>query len=326
MFRRLAVSALLLAGTLISPARPSHAAPALTPVSIALNWLTNVEFGGIWVAQQKGWWQQAGLQVDVRGYDFNSDPVVLVGAGKYTFGFQDGASLIIARAKAGIPLKAIYASVQQSPFAFMSLPKSGIKAVADFKGKRIGYQAHEKYVLESMLNHAGLTIKDVTPVVVGFDPTILLAGKVDAFLCFQNNEPIQLLQKYKIRVNIVKASDYGYNFYADVMFTTDSTIKADPTLVKKVVQVMDRGWRYAVAHPAETAKIVVPAIDKADSVAQQTAEMTAMVTLAQHGGGALGGMDAARWQNGIGLLQKYGQIPATMQASDVFTTLFLPAQ
>ena len=229
MFRRLAVSALLLASTLISPAtRAIHAAPALTPVSIALNWLTNVEFGGIWVAQQKGWWQQAGLQVNVRGYDFNSDPVVLVGAGKYTFGFQDGASLIIARAKAGIPLKAIYASVQQSPFAFMSLPKSGIKTVADFKGKRIGYQAHEKYVLESMLNHAGLTLKDVTPVVVGFDPTILLAGKVDAFLCFQNNEPISCSQKYKIKVNIIPASEYGYNFYA--MCCSPPTARSRPIL------------------------------------------------------------------------------------------------
>ena len=300
----------------------THAAPS-TNVSFSLNWIRNVEFAGIWAAQAKGWWAQAGIQVTTRAYDYTNDPVLLVGAGKMQFGFQDGASLIIARSR-HIPVTAVWASGQRSPFAFITMPKSGIKTVKDFKGKRIGYQAHQRYVLDVMLRAVGLTEKDVTPVIVQFDPTVLLAGRVDVYLAYLTNEPIELAQKHHVAVNIIPASQYGYNFYNDVLFTTDSTIKANPALVRTVVSIMDRGWKYALAHPAEIAKIVVPKLDNQDSVSQQVEEMKALANLASAPGEVVGSMTAARWQSGINLLLKYQQIPAALPVSSVFTTQFLP--
>ncbi len=324
MLRRLLLSAALLGAVLINPLPKTPArAASMTNVSIALNWITNVEFAGIWVAQQKGWWTQAGLNVTVRGYDFSNDPVLLVGAGKYQFGFQDGASLIIARSK-HIPLQAVWASGQKSPFAFMTLPKSGITTPLQFKGKRIGYQAHEKYVLDAMLSAVGLSDKDVTPVVVAFDPTVLLAGKVDAYLAYLTNEPIEMAQKYHVNANVIPASKYGYNFYSDVLFTTDNAIKQNPALVQKVVSIMDRGWRYALTHPTEVAHIVVPKLDKNDSVSQQLAEMKALGQLSSPVSMPSGGMLESRWQAGIDLLTKYKQITTKVPASSVFTTQFLP--
>ena len=324
MLRRLVVSALLLGGILLSPLSPTHPrAATMTNVSFSLNWIKNVEFGGLWVAQAKGWWAQAGLNVSTHAYDFNNDPVILVGAGKYTFGFQDGASIIIARSR-GIPVKAVWASGQQSPFAFITMPKSGITSVKDFKGKRIGYQAHEKYVLETMLNNVGLSINDVKPVVVGFDPTLLVAGKVDAYLAYLTNEPIELRLKDHINVNIIPASQYGYKFYNDVLFTTDSVIKSQPGLVRKVVSIMDRGWRYAIAHPEEVAHIVVPKLDTQDPVAQQVAEMKELAPMASAPGAAIGSMTAARWQYGVNLLLKYKQITSAVPVSQVFTSQFMP--
>lgn len=325
MFRRIALSLLVLAALVSAPVpRAPARAASLTQVSIALNWITNVEFAGIWVAQHKGWWTQAGLSVNVRGYDFSNDPVLLVGAGKYQFGFQDGASLIIARANGHIPLQAVWASGQKSPFAFITMPKSGIKSVKDFRGKRIGYQAHELYVLQSMLNQVGMSLKDVKPVVVEFDPTVLLAGKVDAYLAYLTNEPIELAQKDHVNVNIIRASDYGYNFYSDVLFTTSGLVQSNPTLVGKVVSVMDRGWRYALTHPSEVAKWVVPALDKNDSVSQQEAEMSALAQLSTAPSAPSGTMTMDRWTAGINLLVKYGQIKKAFPASDVFTDQFLP--
>src|SRR5579885_3420969 len=109
MLRRIVISALLLAGIMLSPR-------VVTPA------------------------RAAGV------------PTVLVGAGKYEFGFQDGASMIIGRAR-GIPVKAIWCSMQQSPFAFITMPNSGITTVKQFRGKRIGYQPHQEYVLQTMLAH-----------------------------------------------------------------------------------------------------------------------------------------------------------------------------
>jgi ABC-type nitrate/sulfonate/bicarbonate transport system substrate-binding protein len=318
------LSAVLLVAVLLNPfpKTPTRAA-SMTNVTIALNWLKNVEFAGIWAAQEKGWWAQNGLTLNVRGYDFTNDPVLLVGAGKYQFGFQDGASLIIARA-AKVPVQAIWASGQSSPFAFITMPKSGITTPKVFKGKVIGYQAHERYVLDAMLSAVGLTEKDVKPQVVGFDPTVLLAGKVDAYLAYLTNEPIEMAQKYHVNVNIIPASKYGYNFYSDVLFTTDSTIKSNPALVRKVVAIMDKGWKYALAHPSEIAKIVVPKLDSQDSVSQQLAEMVALGKLASAPGSPTGTMTAARWKAGIDLLAKYTQIKVVVPAGSVFTTQFLP--
>jgi ABC-type nitrate/sulfonate/bicarbonate transport system substrate-binding protein len=256
-------------------------------------------------------------------YDFNNDPTVLVGAGKYMFGFQDGASVIIGRAR-GIPVKTVWAPEQKSPFAFISMPNSHITTVKDFRGKRIGYQAHQRYVLETMLNHEGMTLKDVKPVVVGFDPTLLVAGKVDAYLAFITNEPIYLRLTKHIKVNIIPASKYGYDFYNDVLFTTDNVVKTRPDVVRKVVAIVDRGWRYAIAHPAEAAKIVVPKWDKQDSLEQQTEEMKALIPLVSAPGAPLDTMTAAHWQKGINLLLKYGQIPHAVPPDSVFTTAFSP--
>ncbi len=325
MRRRLILSACLLAAVVVSPLTPrsTHAA-SMSSVTFSLNWIKNVEFGGLWAGQEKGWWQQAGLDMTAKAWDYTDDPAVLVGAGKYMFGFQDGASLIIARSR-GVPVKAIWASGQKSPFCFITMPGSNIKTVKDFRGKRIGYQGHERYVLESMLNDQGMTINDVKPVVVGFDPTLLVAGKVDAYLAYITNEPIELALGHHLKVNIIKASDYGYDFYSDVLFTTDSVIKNHPDLVRKVVSVMDRGWKYAMAHPAEVANYVIKQkLDTQDSVAQQTAEMKALTPLSEVPGIAVGSMTAAKWQYGINLLLKYKQIPASFPVNQVFTTQFLP--
>src|SRR5579871_4980663 len=178
MSRRLAALVIAL-GFLCAwaPPRSTHAAPASpTNVRIALNWLTNVEFAGIWAAQEKGWWRQAGLNVTVKGYDFTHDPMQMVGSGQYDFGFEDGAALIAGRAS-GQPITALWAGGQASAYAFISMPNSGITTPRQFKGKRIGYQAGERYVLDTMLSAVGLSEKDCTPVVVGFDPTVLIKGK-----------------------------------------------------------------------------------------------------------------------------------------------------
>jgi len=319
--RRLALSALILAGIILSPMRaaPSRAA-GMTTVTFYLNWITNVEFAGLWVAQQKGWWAQAGLVMNAKPFDFNNDPTVLVGAGKYMFGFQDGASMIIGRAR-GIPVKTIWSSMQQSPFAFITMPNSHITTVKQFRGKRVGYQPHQRYVLETMLNHEGMTLKDVIPVVVGFDATLLVAGKVDAYLAFITNEPIQLRLTRHLNVNIIPASKYGYDFYNDVLFTTDNLIKTNPDLVRKVVSIIDRGWKWAIAHPDEAAKIVVPKWDSSDSLAQQTGEMHALIPMV---GKPVGYMTASYWRKGINLLLKYQQIPHAVPVNSVYTTQFLP--
>ncbi len=123
-------------------------------------------------------------------------------------------------------------------------------------------------------------------------------------------------------MNIIPASQYGYTFYNDVLFTTDSLMKSNPALVRKVVAIIDRGWKWAIAHPDDTAKIVVPKWDSSDTLAQQTGEMHALIPMV---GKPVGGMTSSYWQKGISLLLKYKQIPHSVAPDSVYTTQFLPA-
>ena len=308
------------------------ASTSMSTANFDLNWLTNVEFSGLWVADQMGWFKKAGIAFHADPWNYTANPVDLVVAGKYNFGFQDGASLDIARAQ-GAHVKAIWAGGQQSPFCFMTMPKSGITTVKDFKGKKIGYQSHELYVLQAMLAHEGMTLQDVHPIPVGFDPAVLTAGTVDAYLCFISNEPISLRQQ-GINVNVIPAYKYGYTFYSDVMFTTDDMIKNHPDVVRTVVQLVDKGWKYAVAHPDAVAALVVnhyfgPSKGAKGklNLAQQVAELKALAPLSEGSAAPstkyVGTFSAATWQKGIDLLLKYKIIKQSITPSSVFTNQFV---
>src|SRR5436305_7457228 len=146
-------------------ARTAHSPHrAATDVHFILNWIPNVEFAGIWVAQQKGWFQKAGINMTFTPYSLSVHPETdVLTHGGNTFGFQSSAAIAIARSK-GVPITALYADTQRSVFGLTVLAKSKIYKVTDLKGKRVRYQPHELYVPSTMLGHAGLQPTDWTPV------------------------------------------------------------------------------------------------------------------------------------------------------------------
>lgn len=309
---------------------PGAAAPArqcaqMDDVHVVLMWKANVEFGGLWIAQEKGWFAEQCINLTYTEWGPGVDPVQLVAAGKAQFGFQDGAGVIVGRANARAPIKAVLAETQDPPFALMTLA-DGPKTVEELKGKTIGYQAHELYLVEAMLAYAGLTVADVQLVPVEFDPSPLLNGQVDAFLAYVTNEPIALKLEKGIETNVIRAADYGYRFYGDVLFTTDDLIARNPELVRRFVTTARRGWIYALQNPDETAELVVQKYCPSCSLEHQKAEMRAFIPLATGKDGSfevVGTMTEEQWQAGIDLLLKYKQIDEAPAAADLFTTEFL---
>ena len=146
-----------------------HSSRAMTNVNFILNWLPNVEFAGLWVAEQKGWFRQAGIHMTFKGWAPGVTPETDVPAKSgINFGFQSGAAIAIAQSR-GVPIRALYTDTQRSVFGLTVLANSGINTLADLKGKKVGYQSHEFYVPSTMLSHVGLSDRDWRPVQVGFD-------------------------------------------------------------------------------------------------------------------------------------------------------------
>jgi ABC-type nitrate/sulfonate/bicarbonate transport system substrate-binding protein len=335
---------------------PTHkGAHKLTPVYVQLNWLTNVEFSGLWVADHLGWFRKAGLVLKAHPWSNGINPEEVTsscwaGHNGYCIGFDDSAAVAIARA-AGNDVKAIWVGSQKTPFGFITCKVTGnpkidsrcksrmhknITSPRQWKGLRIGYQSHELYVPEVMLGSVGLSLKDVVPVVVQFDTSVLTNGTVDAYLVFINNEPISLELK-GVRVNVIPAYKYGMGaFYADTMFAPDSEIKAHPAFIRTFVHLVDKGWKYALAHWKSTADMIVKYYFKSEFGApvnrrQQELELKKFATtLARDPSGHWSGcMTLARWKQIVHILTTYPAdlsgkpvISHPINARDAFTNAF----
>ncbi|HLJ67217.1 MAG TPA: ABC transporter substrate-binding protein [Chloroflexota bacterium] len=339
--RHLAISLLALAGLAVGSfgvgrnalaSSPSHHARAMTTVHFYLNWLSNVEFAGLWVAQHYGWWKKAGINMTYTQWSQSVVPETDVPQHPGNqFGFQSGAALAIARAQ-GVKDVALYTDTQKSVFGLTVLNKSHITSLKQLKGKKIGYQPHEIYVPETMLASVGLQPqRDYKLVPVSFDISQLTSGAVDAYETFLTNEPITL-DMQGVKNHSFAAADYGFHFYDDVMFTTDGMIHKNPALVKKVTQIVAKGFTWAHQHPVQAAQITVagwfPAAKGTSAQAnltQQKLESQKFIPFSRDSHGVFSGrMTASYWQDSVNTLFRYGLIKSKPPVSSLFTNRFNP--
>ena len=305
---------------------------AMTSVHFFLNWLPNVEFSGLWVAQHFGWWKAAGIDMTYTGWSPSVVPETDVPQHSGNqFGFQSGAALGIARAQ-GVKDVALYTDTQKSVFGLTVLNKSHITNLKQLKGKKIGYQPHELYVPEAMLASVGLQPqRDYKLVPVSFDISQLTSGAVDAYEVFLTNEPITL-DMQGVKNHSFRASDYGFHFYDDVMFTTDGLAKSNPALVRKVTAIVARGFQWAHTHPVLAAQITVakyfPAgkgVSAQANLTQQKFESQRFIPFSKDSHGLFSGrMTAAYWQDSLNTLLRYKLITHKPPVSSLFTNSFNP--
>lgn len=308
-----------------------HTSRPMVKVYFILNWEPNVEFAGLWVAEQYGWWRKAGIRISYEPYGSSVHPETDVPArGGNTFGFQSGAAIAIAKAQ-HVPIEALYTDTQRSVFGLTVLASSKIHKITDLRGKRVGYQPHELFVPETMLAYAHLKPTDWKPVPVLFDIAQLTSGQVDAFLTFQTNEPIAL-KLNGVATRSFKAADYGFHFYDDVLFSSTSLINGNPTLVRHVVSVAARGFKWAHSHPDQAARLTVrthfPAsggISAQKNLLQQIKELQTYTAFSRDAHGSFSGtMTAKYWQDGVDTLYRFGLIHTKPSVSSLFTNKFNP--
>src|SRR5947209_616216 len=330
---------LVLAGATVGTVRgnafastPAKPAKAMTKIHFYLNWLPNVEFSGLWVADHFGWWKQAGIDMTYTGWSQSVVPETDVPQHSGNqFGFQSGAALGIARAQ-GVKDVALYTDTQRSVFGLTVLSKSHITSLKQLKGKKIGYQPHEIYVPEAMLASVGLEPqRDYKLVPASIDISQLTSGAVDAYEVFLTNEPITL-DMQGIKNYSFKAADYGFHFYDDVMFTTDGLAKSNPALVRKVTAIVARGFQWAHSQPVQAARITVakyfPAgkgVGPQANLTQQKLESQQFVPFSKDSHGVFSGsMTAAYWQDSLNTLLRYKLISHKPPVATLFTNSFNP--
>jgi NitT/TauT family transport system substrate-binding protein len=144
--RRASVVTLALGGTFPGAA---HAAKPES-VSMRLGWLANAQYAGDFVALDKGWFKERGIELKIDPGGPSIDPISLTANGSSTIGnVASIAAMFLARSN-GLPVKAFAAALQRHPFAFITLDKS-INSAKDFVGKKIGIQATARPLINAVI-------------------------------------------------------------------------------------------------------------------------------------------------------------------------------
>ena len=180
-------------------AAPSGAClPSGSPVPVALTvglgYIPSVQFAPFYLAQQNGYYAEAGLSVTFQN-KVDPDLVTLVGAGSIDIGVADGTSVIPAVSQ-GIPIKYVATIYGTFPNVVFAKTSSGIKSAADLKGRKIGTPGRygsSWIMLQALLGSANLTTEDVK--ILEYPDygqgAAVQQGAVDAATGFANNEPVQ---------------------------------------------------------------------------------------------------------------------------------------
>jgi ABC-type nitrate/sulfonate/bicarbonate transport system substrate-binding protein len=322
------VAALAMLGSAVLPSYGSIAvaAPAkLTTVSVQLSWLNNVEFAGIYVAEQRGYFQKYGLKVNVMQGGGTIDPRTVVANGGATLGtVAVGTDEAIADAQ-GANLRVIGAIYQQNPGCFMVRANSGIKNAKGFIGKSIGLQTQALDQVKGMLKYEHVAVSKVHLVIVGDDPTPFALGKVDAYTAFAFNEPIAMALQ-GIKTHCLSFSSMGLPSYGDAFMARKSTIKSEPQTLARFLKAVQLGWKYTLAHQPAVTQLVLKKYSTGQDPKQQKLQMGVEAKLLvskdtrQH---ALLWMNTATWKRSLSFLFKQHLVSKSLKPSDVETQKIL---
>ena len=197
-----------------------------------LGWIANVEYMGMFIADDAGYYKDEGLDMEIvpGGPAVSVSPIVV--SGKALVGLDSVDTIARARAE-GAKLKLIGAELQRNPTAVMSLADKPVKTPQDLVGKKFGVQQNGAEIINLFFKMNNIDPASVTIVPVQFDPAPLVAGEVDAFLSFLTNQPVQLALK-GIETNNFLLSDYGYTAWADCLVVHEDSL-ADAEKRKQLV-------------------------------------------------------------------------------------------
>ena len=225
-------------------------------VTLQLIWKNQFQFAGYYVARELGFYEDAGLDVTIKEYEFGMDVTADVVSQKAHFGV--GRSSLILEHMEGKPVFLLSAIFQHSPFMLLAKKRGDLKEVADLKGKRI--MVTDDVVgmasLTAMLTANGIRPGDYTSQKHTFTVGDLISGNTDAIAAYTSNETYHM-QKQGVDYTIFAPKDHGFGFYSDILFTSQKLYQDNPQLVARFHQASLRGWEYAFGHIDEAVDLIL---------------------------------------------------------------------
>jgi NitT/TauT family transport system substrate-binding protein len=299
---------------------------ALDKVTLRLDWVFGSEHAPIFLARDKGFFRDEGIDVDVLAGEGSTVTVKLVGNGNADFGYAAADQAMMAYAK-GLPVVATAVILQKNPVAVIFPQASGIKTLQDLYGKTLGVPtlsvAEKQWRYVEKLNH--IDDSKIHQVSLGTGiATMIEAKKVDAAVAFFFNDGLKVVSD-GTPMGWILLSDVGLPIYSTSLIVSEDKISKNPDLVHRFTRAFVKGWTYSLSHQDEALQTFLkdnPTVDPKYSALKfpEVLKLTQTPDTEKNG---IGYSTQDKWDAMQKALLEMGIMDKGVDVANVFTDKFL---
>ncbi|GAB6168068.1 ABC transporter substrate-binding protein [Clostridium carnis] len=300
---------------------------ALQKVKVILDWTPNTNHTGLYVAQEKGYYKDLGLDVEIiQPQEGSSLQLLAANQGDFAISYQE--DLTFAKTSDNpLPVKAIATVIQHNTSGFASPKEKGIATVKDFEGKTYGGWGgpSEQAILKAVMDKNGVDFSKLKMVDVGTeDFFIATKNNIDMEWVFEGWTNIEAKERgFDINYIRLRDLDEALDYYTPIIAASEDTINNKKEMVTKFMEATSKGYNYAIENPEESAKILVAKVPEiSESLAIESQKFLAKEYKAE--AKRWGEMKDSVWDNYTKFLLDNKLINKDMKASEAYTNEFLP--
>ena len=228
----------------------------LKKITIQLSWFDQFQFAGYYMAKEKGYYKELGLDVEIKPFEFGIDIPKEVSDGKIDFAVGR-ETLILERAN-NRNIVALYALFQASPLILMSTKESEINNISDFSNKNIMTTIDDsnEISLKAMMVSKKVKLEELNFLKHTHNINDLIDKKTDIISAYISKAPFEL-QKRGIEYNIFDPKEFGFDMYNDMLYTSENLINSDLNAVLLFKKASLKGWEYAYSNIEESSDLIL---------------------------------------------------------------------
>lgn len=254
--RRFALTMAALLAIAITIAPSPSSSQDLDSVRVQAHWLEQFEFAGFYVAKERGFYESAGLSVEIMPHRVGETDVVenvLSGSADYGINY----SSVLADYYRGEPIVALAAIFQDSPLVLIARKEPGLEDAGDLGGRKImiGGDALSAVPIMALLFSHNLRTTDFEQQPHSYDVEDLISGKTDAMTAYIGNEPFEMKERGQ-PYQIFDPRKLGLSFYENILFTSAREARDNPERVARFREATLRGFAHAFNNIEETAALI----------------------------------------------------------------------
>lgn len=310
------------------PAAEATAEPAADPVTVKLQlkWVPQAQFAGYFVAQDKGYYAEEGLKVEILPGGPDIVPEQQVAGGSADIGVDWVASLLTSQEQE-MPLVQIAQIFQRSGLVLVSKKDAGIATPADLKGKKVGnWMGGNEFEILALFDKYKLDPnKDLNFTKQGFTMDQFLGGEIDAASAMTYNEYQVALESgiAAADLSVIDMNDEGVAMLEDNLFANKEWLAENKETAAKFVRASLKGWKDAIADPAAAVDSVMKLAEAGSTTKDhQLTMMNEVAKLILPEGfdpAKMGYTDAAAFQQTADIALKFGVIKTASKVDEAYT-------